>query len=92
MLLRRNHYEKWGTDFSFPVVTTNTMSILGEKFPTAPKINLVVCEGITHRKLLEISSMFRISINFFFTLYQKTIRLRLSSSFQTKFLAFGSAF
>lgn len=67
LLLRRNHYEKWGTDFSFPVVTTNTMSILGEKFPTASKINLVVCEGITHRKLLEIS------INFFL-LYPKKLK------------------
>lgn len=66
MLLRRNHFEKWGTDFSFPVVTTNTKSILKEKFPTALKINLVVCEGITHRKLLEISNMFWISINFFY--------------------------
>lgn len=66
MLLRRNHYEKWGTDFSFPVVTTNTKSILREKFATVRKIYLVVCEGITHRKLLEISNMFWISINFFY--------------------------
>ena len=66
MLLRRNHYEKWGTDFSFPVVTTNTKSILKEKFPTALKINLVVCEGITHRKILEKSNMFWISINFLY--------------------------
>ena len=73
MLLRRNHYEKWGTDFSFPVVTTNTKSILREKFPTVLKINLVVCEGITHRKLLEISSMFRISI-IFFLLYPKKLK------------------
>ena len=66
MLLRRNHYEKWGTDVSFHVVTTNTKSILREKFPTVRKIYLVVCEGITHRKLLEISNMFWISINFFY--------------------------
>ena len=66
MLLRRNRYEKWGTDVSFHVVTTNTKSILREKFPTVRKIYLVVCEGITHRKLLEISNMFWISINFFY--------------------------
>ena len=66
MLLRRNHYEKWETDVSFHVVTTNTKSILREKFPTVRKIYLVVCEGITHRKLLEISNMFWISINFFY--------------------------
>lgn len=66
MLLRRNHYEKWETDVSFHVVTTNTKSILKERFPTVLKINLVVCEGITHRKLLEISNMFWISINFFY--------------------------
>lgn len=66
MLLRRNHYTEWGTDVSFHVVTTNTKSILKERFPTALKINLVVCEGITHRKLLEISNMFWISIHFFY--------------------------